>query len=55
MYKRQDDEVIIDDYMESGDNLMDMLTDYVRVHPEVDLEIIVPHRENMERLLEQLL
>lgn len=50
-----DDEVIIDDYMESGDNLMDMLTDYVRVHPEVDLEIIVPHRENMERLLEQLL
>ena len=46
-----DDEVIIDDYMESGDNLMDMLTDYVRVHPEVDLEIIVPHRENMERFL----
>lgn len=45
------DEVIIDDYMESGDNLMDMLTDYVRVHPEVDLEIIVPHRENMERFL----
>lgn len=49
------DEVIIDDYMESGDNLMDMLTAYVRMHPEVDLEIIVPHRENMERLLEQLL
>lgn len=49
------DEVIIDDYMESGGNLMDMLTDYVRVHPEADLEIIVPHRENMERLLEQLL
>ena len=48
------DEVIIDDYMESGDNLMDMLTDYVRVHPEVDLEIIVPHRENMERLLKEL-
>lgn len=48
------DEVIIDDYMESGDNLMDMLTAYVRVHPEVDLEIIVPHRENMERLLKEL-
>lgn len=46
-----DDEVIIDDYMESGDNLMDMLIDYVRAHPEVDLEIIVPHRENMERFL----
>ncbi len=27
---------------------MDMLTAYVRVHPEVDLEIIVPYRENME-------
>lgn len=49
------DDVIIDDYMESGHNLMDMLTAYVRLHPEVDLEIIVPHRENMERLLEQLL
>ena len=47
------DEVIIDDYMRSKDNLMDMLTDHVRAHPEVDLEIIVPHRENIERLLAQ--
>lgn len=45
------DEVIIRDYMESKDNLMDMLTAYVGAHPEVDIEIIVPHRENMERLL----
>ncbi len=48
------DEVIIDDYMKSKDNLMDMLTAYVSVHPEVDIEIITPHRENMVRLLEQL-
>lgn len=48
------EEVIIDDYMESKDNLMDMLTAYVQVHPEVNLEIIVPHRETMERLLRQL-
>lgn len=48
------DEVIIDDYMKSKDNLMDMLTDYVSAHPEVDLEIITPHRENMVRLLEGL-
>ena len=48
------DEVIIDDYMKSKDNLMDMLTAYVRVHPEVDIEIIIPHRENMERLLKCL-
>lgn len=48
------DEAVIDDYMESKDNLMDMLEAYVSVHPEVDLDIIVPHRENMERLLKQL-
>lgn len=45
------DEVIIDDYMQSKDNLMDMLTAYVCVHPEIDIEIIIPHRENMEQLL----
>ncbi len=48
------DEVIIDDYMQSKDNLMDMLMAYVSAHPEVDLEIIIPHRENMEKLLKQL-
>ena len=47
-------EVIIEDYMKSKDNLMDMLTAYGSVHPEVDMEIIIPHRENMERLLEQI-
>lgn len=34
------DEIIIDDYMKSKDNLMDMLTAYVSAHPEVDIEII---------------
>lgn len=48
------DEAVIDDYMESKDNLMDMLTAYADAHPEVDLEVIVPHRENMEQLLEYL-
>lgn len=48
------DEVIIDDYMRSKDNLMDMLTAYALAHPEVDTEIIVPRRENMENLLKQL-
>ncbi len=48
------DDVIIDDYMASKDNLMDMLTVYAGAHPEVDMEIIVPHRENMERLLKYL-
>lgn len=48
------DEAIIDDYMESRGNLMDMLTAYADAHPEVDLEVIVPHRRNMEQLLEFL-
>ena len=41
--------------MKSKDNLMEMLTAYVGDHPEVDIEIIIPHRENMERLLEQII
>lgn len=48
------EEVIIDDYMKSKDNLIDMLTAYVQIHTEVDLEIIVPHRETMERLLKEV-
>lgn len=48
------DEVIIDDYMKSKDHLLDMLTAYASAHPEVDIEIITPHRENMEQLLKQL-
>lgn len=38
-----DDATIIEDYMKSKDNLMDMLTAYVEDHPEVDIEIIIPH------------
>ena len=48
------DEIIIDDYMKSKDNLMDMLTAYVNIHPEIDIEIIIPHRDNIEQLLKQL-
>lgn len=49
-----DDETIIEDYMKSKDNLMDMLTAYVKDHPEVDIEIIIPHIDNMSTLLRQL-
>lgn len=44
----------IDDYMKSKDNLMDLLTAYADIHPGVDIEIIIPHRDNMEQLLKQL-
>lgn len=48
------DEVIIDDYMKSKDNLIGMLTAYVKEHPEVDIEIIIPHADNISRLLKQI-
>lgn len=48
------DEVIIGDYMKSGENLADMLAAYVKENPEVDIEIITPHAENMRRLLEHI-
>ena len=48
------DEVIIEDYMKSKDNLMDMLTTYVKEHPEVDIDIIVPHVDNISRLLKRI-
>lgn len=48
------DEVIIEDYMKSRDNLMDMLESYVKEHPEVDIDIIIPHADNMSRLLKEL-
>ena len=31
-----------------------MITVYVKAHPEADIEIIIPHRENMEYLLRSL-
>lgn len=48
------DEVILRDYMASKDNLMNMLTAHVQAHPEVDIEIIIPHEENIKRLLRQI-
>lgn len=45
------DDVIIEDYMKSGENLKSMLTEYAAGHPEADINIITPKRENMERLL----
>ncbi|MDE6591610.1 MAG: tyrosine-protein phosphatase [Oscillospiraceae bacterium] len=49
-----DDEAIIEDYMKSKENLMDMLTEYVSVHPDVDIEIVTPHRDNIGQLLKKL-
>lgn len=48
------DDEIIADYMQSGENLMDMLVSYAAANPRVDLEIIVPQEENMKRFLGSL-
>ncbi|MBR2995639.1 MAG: hypothetical protein IKF45_02910 [Lachnospiraceae bacterium] len=45
---------LIDDYMETKENLMEFLTAYVREHPEVDINIIIPKEENIRRVLEAL-
>lgn len=49
-----DDQVIIDDYMETKDNLMEFLTAYVNEHPKVDINIIIPNEENIKKVLEAL-
>ena len=48
------DRVIIDDYMETKDNLMEFLTAYVKEHPEVDINIIIPKEENIKKVLEAM-
>ena len=48
------DQVIIDDYMETKENLMGFLTAYVNEHPEVDINIIIPKEENIKKVLESL-
>ncbi len=47
-------QVIIDDYMETKDNLIGVLTEYAKEHPEVDINIIIPNEENIRRVLENL-
>jgi protein-tyrosine phosphatase len=46
-----DKEIIVADYMLTKDNVMGRLLAYVQLHPEVDLNIIVPHEENIRRVL----
>lgn len=48
------DNIIIEDYMMSKDNLMDMLMSYVSNHPEVDIDIIIPQEENIRRVLSKV-
>lgn len=47
------EDVIVEDYMKSKENLLDMLTAYVKNHPEVDIDIIIPQEENIRKVLSQ--
>lgn len=46
------EELIIEDYMMSKENLLDMLNAYVQEHPEVDIDIIIPQEENIRKVLQ---
>ena len=48
------DQIIIDDYMETKDNLMAFLISYAAQHPEVDINTIIPKEENIKKVLEDL-
>ena len=45
---------IIKDYMETKENLIGFLTSYVKAHPEVDINIIIPKEENIKKVLTAL-
>lgn len=45
------DAEIVEDYLRSGDNLRDLLEAYAKINPAVDLQVITPKREYMERFL----
>ena len=44
---------VIIDYMESKENLMEFLAAYVREHPQVDINIIIPKEENIRSVLDK--
>ena len=49
------DKVIIDDYMETKDNLTEVLTAYAAEHPEVDIDTIIPNENNIKKVLDMIL
>ena len=40
--------------METKENIMGFLKAYVKEHPEVDINIIIPNEENIKKVLERL-
>ena len=48
------DNVVIDDYMQSKENLMKVLTTYVKDNPDIDINIMIPNENNIQKVLENL-
>lgn len=48
------DNVVIDDYMQSKENLMEVLTTYVKDNPDIDINIMIPNENNIQKVLENL-
>lgn len=49
-----DNRIIIDDYMETKANLIDFLEGYVKEHPEVDINTIIPSEKNIIAVLDRI-
>lgn len=49
-----DDQTIVDDYMKTKENLLDFLTAYVKDHPQVDINTILPNEHNIRKVLDAL-
>lgn len=49
-----DDQTIIDDYMKTKENLLGFLTDYVKKHPQVDINTVIPNENNIRKVLDTL-
>lgn len=46
-----DDNIIIDDYMKTGENLFYLLNDMAKKHPEINPDVIFPKEENIKSVL----
>ena len=49
-----DNQTIIDDYMETKENLLDFLTNYVKEHPQVDINTIMPNENTIRTVLDTI-
>ncbi len=48
-----DDKLILEDYMASKENLMDLVPACLRMHPDAEAEVFIPQWELMEQFLKE--